>query len=93
MDTPEKDNFLDTIRELRKEADEKLTGNRHYLAIQKLDEIAEAVQQRDMSSAELGAVSEVLRGDGGESPITVEDEPVDLASSWLLVSREWQVLG
>ncbi len=76
MDTPDKDNFLETIRELRKEADEKLTGNRHYLAIQKLDEIAEAVQQRDMSSAELGAVSEVLRGDASEAPVTVTHEPV-----------------
>ncbi len=75
MDTPEKANFLETIRELRKEADEKLTGNRHYLAIQKLDEIAEAVQQRDMSSEELSAVSEVLRGDVGEAPATVVNEP------------------
>ncbi|MCP4936705.1 MAG: hypothetical protein GY927_21505 [bacterium] len=76
MDTPEKDNFLDTIRELRKEADEKLIGNRHYMAIQKLDEIAEAVQERDMSSAELSAVSEVLRGDGGEAPVAATKEPV-----------------
>ncbi len=75
MDTPEKDNFLETIRELKKEADEKLTGNRHYLAIQRLDEIAEAVQQRDMSSAELGAVSEVLRGDINEAPVSVTHEP------------------
>ena len=81
METPEKDNFLETIRELRKEADEKLTGNRHYLAIQKLDEIAEAVQQRDMSSEELGAVSNVLRGDAGEAADWVEEEPVSADES------------
>ncbi len=80
MDTPEKSNFLETIRELRREADEKLMGNRHYLAIQKLDEIAEAVQQREMSSEELGAVSEVLRGDVGEASLNIE-QPLEPQSS------------
>ena len=75
MDTPEKENFLETIRDLRKEAEEKLTGNRHYLAIQKLDEIAEAVEQRTLSSEELGAVSEVLRGEHGELPAAEEVVP------------------
>lgn len=63
MDTPEKEKFLDTVRGLRKEAEQKLTGNRHYLAIQKLDEIAESVESRAMSSEEMGAISGVLRGE------------------------------
>ncbi len=71
MDTPEKQKFLETVRGLRKEAEEKLTGNRHYLAIQKLDEIAEAVENRAMSPEEMGAIRGVLSGET-EAADTIE---------------------
>lgn len=62
MDTPEKTNFLSSVRELRAEAEDKLKENRYYLAIQKLDEITEAVESRGMSPEEMEVISGVLQG-------------------------------
>ena len=74
METPEKEKLLETVRALRKEATEKLTGNRHDQAIQRLDDILEVVEKQDMSSAEISAVSNVLVGKVGDAPSA---EPVE----------------
>ncbi len=74
MDTPEKETLLETVRALRKEATEKLTGDRHDQAIQRLDEILEVVEKQDMSPAEISAVSNVLVGSIDTAPSA---EPVD----------------
>ena len=68
MDTPEKEKLLETVRALRQEASEKLTGNRHDLAIQKLDDIITVVEKQDMSPAEITAVSSVLVGNIEAAP-------------------------
>ncbi len=75
MDTPEKMKILETVRELKREAEEKLTGNRHYLAIQKLDEIAEAIEKRNLSEQDLGTIGGVLDGNKATEGKAVQ-EPV-----------------
>jgi hypothetical protein len=94
MDTPEKKNFLGSVRELRTEAEDKLKENRYYLAIQKLDEITEAVEKSNMSPEEIETVSHILRGEseamsasddtikGFNIPeVSVENADVDAASA------------
>ncbi len=74
METPEKEKLLETVRALRKEATEKLTGSRHDQAVQRLDDILEVVEKQDMSPAEISAVSNVLVGKVEDTPSA---EPVE----------------
>ena len=81
MDTPEKEKLLETVRALRKEATEKLSGHRHDQAITRLDEILEVVEKQDMSTAEISAVSNVLVVKVGDAP---SQEPVEALVAHLL---------
>ena len=76
MDTPDKEKLLETVRALRQEASEKLVGNRHDLAIQKLDDIIAVVEKQDMSPEEITAVSSVLDGNIEAAPSSESVEAV-----------------
>ena len=54
MTTTDTENFLESVKELRQEAEEKLGHNRYYLTIKKLDEILETATLMDVEETQQG---------------------------------------